>query len=340
MMKKIFGCLVMALFVCFVCFIVGINQLNRIFFEHPKKDAQPVSILVQNGESFAALAKDLKEKHVIANAFWFRVAAEFAGVTAKVKQGAYEVTPGENYSSLLTTLTTSSTTDVSVTIPEGYTLKQIGELMHEKLNISAADWQAATGVSSPFESHPLVVMAKKPDNVDLEGYLFPDTYRFYPSATANDVVKKMLDEMQAKIEGIDAPTGDAKGMTLHQVLTLASIVEREVRKPDDMKQVADIFLKRISAGIALQADSTVNYVTGGDDPSINSTDRTLDSPYNTYMNRGLPPGPISNPGLNALSAVIHPASNPYYYFLTDNTGNVYYAKTLEEHTVNRAKYLK
>jgi UPF0755 protein len=150
----------------------------------------------------------------------------------------------------------------------------------------------------------------------------------------------MLDTMEARVNSLDAPTGDAKDMTLHEVLTLASIVQREVRKESEMKNVADVFLKRLSIGMALQADSTVNYITGGDDPSISLDDRDIESPYNTYQNPGLPPGPISNPGLDALTAVIHPASNPYLYFLTDDLGNVYYARTFDEHLANKAKYLK
>jgi len=339
-MRTLVRVLAVVLAVILLCTIVGVNQLNRIFFQQPKADAQPISFVVKAGESFDATAERLKDEHVIASPLWFRATAEFAGLTDNLKQGTHMLYPRSSYTSILWSLTTATTSDVSITVPEGYTLTQIGTLVHAKLGISASDWAVATGLASPFESHPFVVRAKKPDNVDLEGYLFPDTYRFYPNASADDVVKKMLDAMEAKVNEIDAPTGDAKDMSFHEVLTLASIVEREVRQPADMKEVADIFLKRLSAGIALQADSTVNYVTGGDDPSISSTDRNIDSPYNTYKNRGLPPGPISNPGLNALSAVIHPASNAYYYFLTDKDGNVHYARTLEEHGVNRQKYLE
>lgn len=339
-LRTLIRVVVVAAALLLVCLVVGLNQLNRIFLQEPKADTQPIVFEIKEGESFQTVAKHLQSEGLIGSALWFRAAAEVAGLTDDVKQGIYELKPGSSYAWVLAVITTSITSDVSVTVPEGYTLDQIGEVVNDKLGITKADWEKATGMSSSFEAHPFVVRAKKPDNVDLEGYLFPDTYRFFPDATADDVVKKMLDAMETKVNALAAPTGDAKDMSTHEILTLASIVEREVRKPSEMKEVADIFLKRLDAGIALQADSTVNYVTGGDDPSINAHDRNIDSLYNTYKYRGLTPGPISNPGLNALTAVIHPASNPYYYFLTDKEGNVYYARTLEEHGVNRVKYLE
>jgi UPF0755 protein len=338
-LRSLVRLLVVAAAVSVVCFVVALNQINRIFLQQPKKDAQAVTFTVSPGESFATVDRRLKDEGIIANALWFRVAAEFAGLTDDVQSGTYAFTPGQSYADILAHLTTSEVTDVSITFPEGLTIKQMGELVQAKFKISAEDWSKATGQYSSFETHPFVVRAKKPDGVDLEGYLFPDTYRFFADATADDIVKKMLDTMETRVNGLDAPTGDAKGMTTHEILTLASIVEREVRKPSEMKNVADIFLKRLSIGMALQADSTVNYVTGGDDPSISLDDRYLDSPYNTYENPGLPPGPISNPGMNALTAVIHPADNPYLYFLTDELGNVYYAETFDQHISNR-KYLK
>ncbi|MCH8049733.1 endolytic transglycosylase MltG [Patescibacteria group bacterium] len=129
-------------------------------------------------------------------------------------------------------------------------------------------------------------------------------------------------------------------LTMHEVITLASIVEREVRSAEDMANVADVFLKRLDIGMALQADSTVNYVTGKDTPAISLDDREIESPYNTYKYPGLPPGPISNPGVAALQAVVNPSSNPYLYFLTTPEGEVIYAQTHEGHVENKAQYLR
>jgi len=129
-------------------------------------------------------------------------------------------------------------------------------------------------------------------------------------------------------------------MTTHEILTLSSIVEKEVRTAETMNNVADVFLKRIAIGMALQSDATINFIIKGDDPSPTYEDLEVHSPYNTYKHPGLPPGPISAPGLNALTAVFHPASNDYYYFLTTDAGDIYYAKTYDQHLENKRKYLK
>ncbi len=340
LLRLIVRSLVLAAAIGLVCLVVAINQINRIFFQSPKPGAQAITFTVTSGDSFSEVDKRLKEQGIIANGLWFRVAAEFSGLTDNLQAGVYSLTPDQSYGDILSHLTTSEVTDISITFPEGLTIAQMGELVHTKFGISTDDWAKATGQYSKFETHPFVVRAKKPDDVDLEGYLFPDTYRFFADATADDIVKKMIDTMEARVGEISAPTGDSKDMTFHEVLTLASIVQREVRKPSEMKNVADVFLKRLSIGMALQADSTVNYVTGGKDPSISLNERDIMSPYNTYKNPGLPPGPISNPGLDALTAVIHPATNSYLYFLTDDLGNVYYAQTFDQHIQNKARYLK
>jgi UPF0755 protein len=182
-----------------------------------------------------------------------------------------------------------------------------------------------------------VVVAQKPGDVDLEGYLFPDTYRFAYDASAEDIARIMLDNMAEQVNDAGRPNGDAAEMTIHEILTLASIIEREVRQPSTMKNVADIFLKRLDIGMALQADSTVNYVIEGDSPSITLDQRdNTESPYNTYKYPGLPPGPISAPSANAIDAVLNPTANNYLYFLTTDDGEIYYAETHDEHVRNKA----
>jgi UPF0755 protein len=235
--------------------------------------------------------------------------------------------------------------EVTLTIPEGFTLKQIGERVlavdpaFENATFEA--WQDAVGPHSPLEEDSFMESAGKPESVDLEGYLFPDTYRFFVDATAQEIAQTLLSTMERRVEALSLPTGRAENYSVHQLLTVASILEREVRTPEDMKEVADILYKRLEAGIALQCDSTINYVINGNDPSVSLQDiHETDSPYNTYKHRGLPPGPISNPGFAALTAAWHPSSNNFYYFLTDAQGNVHYAKTFEEHVRNKQKYLR
>ncbi len=339
--------LVQACALCLLLVVIGasvfFNQLNRYFWQSPKHDGVEQSFTINEGDRFMGVAQGLKQQKLIANAMWFRVMAELAGLTNDVQPGTYDLYPHQDYKTILATITAGGKrSDASVTIPEGYTLKQMGALLATKGWATEEEWAQVTGQFSPLETDPFIVAAKKPDNVDLEGYLFPDTYRFFADATATEIAQTMLDATAEHVNDLGAtPDGDATGMTIHEVLTLASILEREVRQLETMKNVSDIFLKRLEIGMPLQADSTVNYVTGGDDPSISLDDRdNTDSPYNTYKYPGLPPGPISNPGDNAINAALHPKENAYFYFLTDDNGNIYYAETHDEHVENKNRYLK
>lgn len=338
--KKIFGVVVLCFIAGILIIGVGVNQFFQAFFRAPNVDASTVTFVIQDGESFSTIASHLQEQQIIANAFWFKVAGKFAGLADKMKTGNHQVQPGLNYSSLLAKLATSVPDEVSITIPEGYSLFQIGTVINEKLGISAADWEAATGISSPLKTHPFFVSAGAPLIVDLEGYLFPDTYRFFPNATASDVAQKMLDTMQQKVATLDEPTGNARGYSIHELLTVASIVQKEATDKSDMADIADVFFKRLRDGMALQSDATVNYATGAGDPAKSVIDISFDSLYNTYNQRGLMPGPICNSGLDAVEATFHPKSNDYYYFLTDQDGIVHFAKTFAEHTLNVNKYLR
>ncbi len=295
------------------------------YVAQPSPDARVVEFVVEHGDTLKAVADKLKEQGVIGSKLAFEFFVRMAGKGGAIQAGSFELKPGTNFDDLVKLLSDAQANDVQITIPEGYTAGQIGALVHEALpQITESAWKKAAGGQ--------------------EGFLFPDTYRFHEDATAAGVVEKLRATFDQRLAEAGAkPGADGKyahGFTEKEFVTLASIVEREVRGPEDMAMVADLFLKRLDMDMALQADSTVNYVTGGTNPSISLKDTELDSPYNTYKNRGLPPGPISNPGLNALKAVQSPKKNPYYYFLTTPAGEVKYARTYDEHLANKAKYLR
>jgi len=312
---------------------------NAAWGRTPANNAAAVTVTVAEGETFAEVAKDI-EAQKLASSFWLRTYVKLFD-DPSIYPGNYTFVIGQSYQSIMTELHGHSLDSVRVTIPEGFTLVKMGERIHAAIpSITIEQWNAATGVNSSFASDPFVVAAGKPADVDLEGYLFPDTYEFSTDATAEDVVKIMLSTMKGHIDDIGTVTGDAAGMSMHELLTLASIVEKEVRTAETMKNVADIFLKRLKIGMALQSDATINYIINGDDPSPTYADLEVESLYNTYKHAGLPPGPISSPGLNALSAVLHPIHNDYYYFLTTDDGAIYYGVTYDEHLRNKAKWLK
>ncbi len=338
-MKKKGSGLYLSLFiVAFVVFGIG-RFAYSAWFAAPTKGTPEVNITVVEGERFFAVANDLEDRGVV-SAFWLRAYVKFFD-DATVYPGDYVFIPGSSYASIMAVLHQVESHVERITIPEGYSLADIGVRVHKYLpSITIEEWNSAVGVGGTASAHPFVAASMKPSDVDLEGYLFPDTYEFSRDATADDIANIMIDTMKSRIDDLGAPTGDAAGFSTHDMLTLASIVEKEVRKPETMNNVADIFLKRIAINMALQSDATINYIIDGDNPSPLYSDLEVDSPYNTYKNPGLPPGPISAPGLNALTAVFHPTHNDYYYFLTTDEGDIYYAKTYNQHLVNKANHLK
>ena len=175
-------------------------------------------------------------------------------------------------------------------------------------------------------------------SADLEGYLSPNTYRVYKDATLQDVIDKLKTAREEELEKFDEAIKKS-GMSLKEVLTLASIIEKEANTPEDMKIVADIFLRRLEENWALQSCATVNYITGKNDPGISLTDKKIDSLYNTYKYPGLPPGPICNPSLDAIKAVLEPTKNSYVYFMAGDDGVMRYAEALEGHNLNISQYL-
>ncbi len=330
-----------------VAVFAGVAVLGWAVYETalraPSADAAALAFEIAPGEGVNQISVDLYEQNLISSKFLFETYVWAIRSEGKIQAGVHALKPGMNLITLTSALTgAASAAEVVVTIPEGYTLKQIGEVLQEKLGIDPIEWARVTGVDSPI-AHAVDVTRDKPDGVDLEGYLFPDTYHFTKDDTAEAIALEMIQTLKRRLleNEINAYLGDGDLYNFHELLTLASIIEREVMTDADRAQVSDIFHKRLEIGMALQADSTVNYVTGGKDPSISYDDTELDSPYNTYKYAGLPPGPISNPGIASIMAAIHPESNDYWFFLTTpDDGTVIYATTYAEHLANKQKYLR
>lgn len=338
---KLFGSCLGLLFVGLVVFaVLVVWQSNKFWFA--QGSGEVVSFEVEAGSGVSTIADDLKEQEIISSPFWFKVYTKLDGSARFLQAGVFEVTPGASYSRIVDVLIDAESDEVSLTIPEGLTVAQIGEIVTSEMNISQEEWDLWTGADSPLESHPF--LSQKPADVGLEGYLFPDTYRFFADATVEDVVTRLVDEMQENYNSLNIVWPDIYPPVLqastHDVITLASIIQREVLTASEMKTVSGIFHNRLNIGMALQADSTVNYITGKDTPAISLADRDIESPYNTYQNAGLPPGPISNPGLDALTAAAFPDQTDYFYFLTDPAGVVYYAVTFDQHVANKNAHLR
>ena len=304
-----------------------------------------VSITIGQGESVERIAETLKSAGLIRNPFAFKIFVWGESLSAKLQAGEYILDPSMDAPEIVRLLTAGDalSREVTVRVLEGWSNAAIGAyLADDRKLFSLADWQNAAGTTDsrmllPEKAYSF--FGDKPVTATLEGYLYPDTYRVFRDTQPAQLIEKMLDNFEKKVSADLVAEIHGQGKTLFEILTLASIVEREVQTDSDRKMAADVFLKRLRDGIALQSDATVNYVTGKQALQPTFDDLAVDSPYNTYKYPGLPPGPIGNPSLSAMIAVVRPEPNPYYYFLTAPSGETIFSKTLDEHNANKAKYL-
>lgn len=229
-------------------------------------------------------------------------------------------------------------------IIEGYRNSDIADILI-KNNLATAD--EFIKAQDNYDLSQFSILADKPKNTDLEGYLYPDTYRVFASSTATEIITKMISNLDKKLTPKMRADIKAQGKTINQILTMASIIEKEApisyTKNDnkDAKIISGIFWRRIKVGQALQSCATLAYILGVDKEQYSEADTKIESPYNTYQNPGLPPGPIANPGILAIEAAIYPTPSNYNYFLTPTgSSSIVYAATYEEHLLNKNKYLK
>lgn len=331
-----------------IIFLVGVALGGSFLWDayalSPDKDAPEVTMTVPPGASVDAIANQLEDAGIITSRFFFKAYVKLAGAQSLLQAGEFTMKSEMSLRSVVKKLSRAESKEVQVTIPEGYTSAQIGVAVNASLtNITLEQWEAVVRDPSSIEIGQKL-LAGIPSGQGLEGYLFPDTYRFRADADAKTVAETMVLTLSRRLAENEMVVPDhlimQNGMTLHEVMTLASIVEREVRSPEDMARVAGIFFTRLKIGMALQADSTVNYITGKRDSAVSLADSRIESPYNTYIHLGLPPGPISNPGMNAIRAVLSPVDSDALYFLTTPKGEVIYAKTFDEHVANKYRYVK
>lgn len=278
-------------------------------------EARKVNFEVKQGESVGQLAIRLEDEGVIRSVWFFKLYLRLKGLDKKINFGEFEVKPPLTLARVAEVLSQPGLNEKTITIIPGWNLRQIAKYLSDQ------GFDVGVGLDSK-----------------LEGYLSPNTYRIYKNATLQDVIDKLKTSREEELKQFDARRWHDSGMT-HVILTLASIIEKEANTPEDMKMIADIFSRRLEQNWALQSCATVNYITGKNDPGVSASDKKIDSLYNTYKYPGLPPGPICNPGLDAIKAVLEPKKNDFNYFMTGDDGVMRYARTLEEHNLNVAKYL-
>ncbi|MDD5031454.1 MAG: endolytic transglycosylase MltG [Patescibacteria group bacterium] len=319
------------------------------------KNGQDVQFLISSGESVKQIGKNLTEAKLVKSEFYFKAYVWKNELEAKFQAGEYVLNPSFSIKKIVKILTggEAQSKERTIKIIEGWNIREISQYFEkegmfqseellELVGFPQVDYRTNKEMPNPKNyASQFDFLADKPAYYGLEGYLFPDTYRIFKDATLDDIVLKMLDNFDKKLTPEMRAEIARQGKTIYEIITMASLVEKEVRAEDDMKIVSGIFWDRIKNKQALESCATLAYVLAVNKPQYTAEDTKIDSPYNTYQNRGLPPGPISNPGLKAIKAAIYPTYTDYNYFLSrPDTGETVFAKTYEEHVRNKAKYLK
>lgn len=303
----------------------GLALYGVSILERPAGDGATTRVLeVPPGRPFAAVARDLEAAGVVRDARVLGWYARLTGEADQVKAGEYEFPSDLTPRQVLGRLVRGEVRQHQVTIPEGWTAREIANLLGaERLTEPAAfvaraeDAAFARGLGVPADR--------------LEGYLFPDTYRFVRGLAPDQILRAMVGQYRANVPEALLLEAKAQGLTEHQLITLASIVEKETGRADERPFVAAVFRNRLRRRMALQSDPTVIYGMPGFDGNIRKADLLRWTPYNTYRISGLPLGPIANPGLAAIEATVRPAEVPYLYFVSRNDGTHVFSSTLAEH---------
>lgn len=301
---------------------------------------QIVTIHVGQGDSAATIGHKLEQSSAIDSARLFQVLAALMGVGDNLEAGDYEFHKGESVLTAVQRISQGITASRVVTIPEGLRSEEIGALLERSGIVSAGAFRASLAgqYNAPF------LQALPSGSSGLEGFLFPATYGFPLQITPHQTVQQLLDAFSERYRKQIQPLLARSNLSLHDLVTLGSIIEREAQLPKERPIIASVFLNRLAAGMPLQADPTVQYTLGSDPASaaqfgywkrdLTLADLSIDSPYNTYVRAGLPPGPIANPGLDSILAVLKPAQTDYLYFVARPDGSHAFAATLQEHLRN------
>lgn len=298
--------------------------------------SRPTTFRVVSGDTVTSVADRLQQLGYVDNALLFRLDAKLRDLSAKLKAGDYVLKPGSSIDDAVVALTIYHARTISVTIPEGYRIEQIAAVLDRKGLDGTAFLQEAL--------HPTLrspILASKPAAATLQGFLFPNTYDVSPHFGGKAFAGLMVNALNNAFTPAMVQRAHAVGMTPFQVLTLASIVEREAKVESERPVIASVYLNRLKIGMPLQADPTVQYVVGTPKdwwPMLTTDQLRIQAPYNTYVNKGLPPGPIANPGLASIRAVLKPASTHFLFFVAKGHGRHAFARTYQQQCANQLKY--
>ena len=327
---KIIGITIVLLILLVVGYIyIQIGPYNK----NSKKD---ILVEIPNGATLTKVSSILEENKLIKNKVLFKVVSKFKEDNNGVKAGKYLLSQKYSNSEILDILISGKTYNdgIKVTIPEGSTYKEVIKYLTNKKIGKVEVYEEL--INNPKEFYDKYKFLDEKDITTLEGFLYPDTYYFEKDMSEKDVISAMLKRFSEVYTPELKEKQKKMGLTLQQVISMASIIEKEAVKDVDRPKIAGVFYNRLEIGMPLQSDATIQYIFDERKHIVSYSDLKIDSPYNSYLNKGLPPTPIANPGIKSIEAALEPEDNDYLYFVATVDGGNNYSKTYDEHL----KYVK
>jgi UPF0755 protein len=330
-MRKLKFFLYMMLFFLFSVLIVC-SFLAHEFLSPRSMQPQKIKVSIPPGATASEVAQELQEKKVIRHAWSFELLVKLTKTGGKIKSGLYLLSPTTSPYEILRKLVKGESLLVKVTIPEGFTLREIASLLGSKKIVDANGFLNSTR-NAVFYSKRLHIAIH-----GLEGFLFPDTYEFSPSLTPKEAYTPMIERFKALVIPLYEKSHTKE--SLKNIITIASLVEKEAAIPKERPLIAAVIYNRLKRGMPLQCDATIEYLLKKTTVHLTTKDFLIPSPYNTYLHTGLPPGPIANPGLASIKAALYPAHVPYLYYVAKGDGSHRFSTTYQEHLHNVRLYEK
>lgn len=363
-MKNLLILILVIFLVCFlIVFWIWHWAWQEIYLPKSSQSSQEKLFSFKKGENLFQVAENLRKGDLIKNKIFFEIYVISKGKIRNLQAGDYLLSPSLTIPEITEKFVSGDIIKEKITIVEGWNLRDIGfyfenkgmfqaEELWELVGFPAIDYSKATDLPESKDfSQEYDFLKDKPKNAGLEGYLFPDIY-FFASNTFSTIVenvlskklemivRKMLDNFGKKLTPDLRKEIKGQKKTIFEIITMASLLEKEVRTIEDKKLVSGILWKRLENKMPLQVDAAVVYITGRKTTDISISELQIDSPYNTYKYQGLPLGPISNPGLDSISAAVYSEISDYWFYLSTPEGETIFSKTLKEHNLARVKYLK
>ncbi len=299
----------------------------------------PIVIEIERGQSVRGVSRELERQDLVRWAELFEGYVRLSGMAGRIQAGRYSLDPAQTPRDYVEQFVSGEAIidDLTVSIPEGWSLYDI-EVYFENLGLFSRErFQQAAVMQERYRDFPLLDHLE--DDTILDGYLFPDTYRIFPDSTPESIVRRMITTFHDRLPPEVVDEIRRQERSIHEILALASIVQKESASDEEMPLVAGVFWNRLEGGMRLESDATVNYVLGTNKLQPTFADTEVDHPYNTYENYGLPPGPIGNPGLPAILAAVSPAEHDFLFFLHKPDREIVPTRTFAEHLQAKARYL-